>query len=142
MTSTTPVELITGQFLDRLAVLDIDGALTSVDDAIVYANVGLPTVRGKRRFATAMRTLNTKWTSFDYVMLNASADGGVVLTERIDELTVGKLRIRFWVCGRFEVVEGRITVWRDYFDFVDVTKGVVRGIVALAFPRVLPPLHG
>lgn len=141
MTSTTPLELITDHFLDRLAALDADTALESVDDSIVYTNVGLPTVRGKRRFAAVMRMLNTKWSSFDYRMLNAAADGdGVVLTERIDELTVGPLRLQFWVCGRFEVRDGRIVVWRDYFDFYDCTKALVRGVVALVLPRTLPPL--
>ncbi|NMO00676.1 SnoaL-like domain-containing protein [Gordonia sp. TBRC 11910] len=142
MTSTTALDLITDRFLDRLAGLDIDGALESVDDAIVYSNVGLPTVRGKKRFASVMRLLNTKWSNFDYRMLNAAADGDVVLTERIDELTIGPLRLQFWVCGRFEISDGRIVVWRDYFDFFDCTKALVRGVVALAFPRVLPPLKG
>ncbi len=140
MTSTTPTVLVT-DFLDRLARLDVEGALADVDDNIVYTNVGLPTVRGKRRFSTAMRTLNSRWTSFDYRMLNAAVDDNVVLTERIDELTIGKLRLQFWVCGRFEVREGRIVVWRDYFDMFDCTKALGRGLVALVFPRVLPPLN-
>jgi limonene-1,2-epoxide hydrolase len=34
------------------------------------------------------------------------------------------------VCGTFEVVDGRITVWRDRFDWATVV-----GSVLLAIPR-------
>lgn len=151
MTSFTPIELVTDRFLDRLVEPDVEGALESIDDDILYTNVGLPAVRGKRRFATAMRLLNTSMTSFDYRMLNVAVDldavgesrvpAAVVLTERIDELRIGRLRLQFWVCGRFEVRDARIVVWRDYFDFYDCTKALIRGLAALVFPSLLPPLH-
>jgi hypothetical protein len=51
---------------------------------------------------------------------------------------IGPLRIQFWVWGRFDVHDGRITLWRDSFDFVDVLRGVARGIVALAVPALRP----
>ncbi|MFW0791237.1 limonene-1,2-epoxide hydrolase family protein [Gordonia sp. CPCC 205333] len=141
MTSIAPLELVTEHFLDRLAGLDVNDALGAIDDDIVYTNVGFPTVRGKKRFSAVMRNLNTSWLHFDYRMLNAAAHDNVVLTERIDELTIGRLRLQFWVCGRFEVREGRIVVWRDYFDVFDGTKALVRGVVALVLPKTLPPLN-
>ncbi|MBB4135370.1 limonene-1,2-epoxide hydrolase family protein [Gordonia humi] len=137
MTSQNPVDLVR-HFLTGLATGDVDGALEDVDDAIVYTNVSLPTVRGKAKFGAIMRGLGRPGLGFDvqFLAINA-ADDGVVLTERIDELAVGPVRIRFWVCGRFEVREGRITVWRDYFDFFDVTKGLVRAVLGV----VAPPLN-
>ncbi|MGB6073792.1 MAG: limonene-1,2-epoxide hydrolase family protein, partial [Rhodococcus sp. (in: high G+C Gram-positive bacteria)] len=33
----------------------------------------------------------------------------------------------FWVCGTFELRDGKVAVWRDYFDNVDFLKGLVRG---------------
>ena len=101
------VSLTTG-FLRDLATGRIDEALSVVDENILYENVGLPTVRGMKRFTRAMHMLNGKFLHFDAEILNAAADGGVVLNERIDLLSIGPLRIRFWVCGRFEVVDGRI----------------------------------
>ena len=31
------------------------------------------------------------------------------------------------MCGTFEVRDGRITLWRDRFDFFDVVRGFVVG---------------
>ena len=42
-------------------------------------------------------------------------------------MVLGPLRLQFWVCGVFEVHDGRITLWRDYFDFFDFVQGAVRG---------------
>lgn len=64
------------------------------------------------------------------------ADGAAVLTERTDALIIGPLRVQFWVCGVFEVDDGRITLWRDYFDVYDMFKGLLRGLVALVVPSL------
>ncbi|MBM7367289.1 limonene-1,2-epoxide hydrolase family protein [Gordonia hydrophobica] len=140
MTSEKPTELVQAFFAD-LAQGRVDAALERVDEDIVYTNVSLPTVRGKKRFAAVMGALNGKRIAFDAAILAISADDlGVVLTERVDELRVGPLRIRFWVCGRHEVREGRLTLWRDYFDFWNCTRGFVRAIAALVVPSLHRPL--
>jgi limonene-1,2-epoxide hydrolase len=36
----------------------------------------------------------------------------------------------------FEVHDGRITLWRDYFDFFDMTKALLRGVAAVAIPSL------
>jgi limonene-1,2-epoxide hydrolase len=65
----------------------------------------------------------------------------VVLTERTDVLLFGKARIQFWVWGRFEVRDGKITLWRDSFDFLDLLRANVRGLLGAVVPslRPLPP---
>jgi limonene-1,2-epoxide hydrolase len=57
-----------------------------------------------------------------------AATGPVVLTERTDVLVVGRVRVAFWVCGTFEVQDGRITLWRDYFDWAATTAALVSGV--------------
>jgi limonene-1,2-epoxide hydrolase len=48
--------------------------------------------------------------------------------------------VAFWVCGSFEVQDGRITVWRDYFDWWDFTRGTLRGVAGIALPKLRPSL--
>ena len=60
-------------------------------------------------------------------MHNLAATSGVVLTERTDVLTAARFSARFWVCGTFELRDGRIVLWRDRFDFADVTVAALRG---------------
>ena len=69
-----------------------------------------------------------------------ACNGDTVLTERSDILALGPLVLRFWVCGTFRVREGRITLWRDYFDWWDMGKGTVRGMLGVVLPRLRPSL--
>lgn len=132
-------EEVVHQFLDRLSAGDTSAALALVDEHITYTNVGFPTVRGRRRTAFVLEQLERPGMGFGVTVVNSAAAGAVVLTERVDELRIGKLRARFWVCGRFEVRSGRITVWRDYFDLFDMTKAFVRGAGALVVTRAPGP---
>ena len=50
-----------------------------------------------------------------------------MLTDRVDELRIRRFFMRFWVYGRFVVCDGQITVWRDSFDWFDVTVATLRG---------------
>ena len=52
----------------------------------------------------------------------------------------GPVRLQFWVCGVFEVRDGRITLWRDYFDMFDFTKALVRGVAGAVIPALRPSL--
>jgi limonene-1,2-epoxide hydrolase len=47
--------------------------------------------------------------------------GDVVLTERVDTFTVGDVAAPLPVMGTFEVRDGKITAWRDYFDLAQIT---------------------
>lgn len=70
-----------------------------------------------------------------------SADGPTVLTERIDVLQWGRLRIQFWICGRFDVHDGQIVVWREYYDPLAILAATVRGLLGTVVPaaRAKPP---
>ena len=137
--ATTPSDTVRN-FLDAMALADSVGALELVHPDIEYANVGYTFTRGKKPIAGLFRAMEKTHMGFGVKLLNISSDGSVVLTERVDELSLGRFRMQFWVCGRFEVEDGLITVWRDYFDFVDTTKAFVRGLVGIAIPRIQKPL--
>lgn len=107
--------------------------MSLLDERVVWHNVGLPKVRGHSNVGRFMATLAKPAFGFDVIVHNIAADGDVVLTERTDVLIWRRLRIEFWVCGTFELRDGRVAVWRDYFDNVDFLKGFVRG----AFRAVL-----
>jgi limonene-1,2-epoxide hydrolase len=48
--------------------------------------------------------------------------GNVVLTERTDTFTIGQAVAPLPVMGTFEVRDGKIAAWRDYFDLGQITK--------------------
>jgi limonene-1,2-epoxide hydrolase len=47
---------------------------------------------------------------------NLAVAGDTVLTERVDEITANGITAPVPVMGTFQVRDGRIIAWRDYFD--------------------------
>lgn len=133
-TATDPALATVEAFLGALERLDIDAALELSDPEIVYQNVPFPPARGVKAFGRQMRTAARFGTGFEARMLNVAPHGNMVLTERIDVLEAGRYRSVFWVCGTFEVRDGKVVLWRDRFDFVDFTIGTLRGLIGIVLP--------
>ena len=129
MTETKQATEVVEALFDALKNRDTDRAVDRLDDAIIWHNVGLPKVRGISKVGRYMRLLAKPGYGFDVTIHNIAADGNIVLTERTDVLVWHRLRVEFWVCGTFELRDGKVLVWRDYFDNVDFFKGIVRGAV-------------
>jgi limonene-1,2-epoxide hydrolase len=129
------------RFLDRLRAADTDGAAALLSVDVEYENKGLPTVHGRERARRLFAALNRVGTGFEVYVHTITADGSSVLTERTDVLKWGRLRVQFWVCGRFDVHDGQIMVWRDYFDHLTILVATVRGLLGTVVPtaRAKPP---
>jgi limonene-1,2-epoxide hydrolase len=123
-------------FLGTLEHGDLDAAFDLLADDIVYVNVSIPAIRGRAKVERALRTwLGSDISGFSVHFEHVATDGDVVMTDRVDELRVGRrFAARVWVYGRFTVRDGRITEWRDYFDWYDVVVGAVRGLAGMASP--------
>jgi limonene-1,2-epoxide hydrolase len=133
-------------FLELLQAGDLDRALDLLADDVVYTNVSLPAIRGRRDVERAFRaTLGRMSFRVHFHAVGCDEnDSSVVLTERTDALVFGPVIVQFWVYGRFEVRDGRITVWRDSFDWGDVLMGLARGVAGAAVPAVRrswPEIH-
>lgn len=130
-------------FLLALQAGELDQALELLDENVTYINVTLPTVRGRRGVERVFRPAYEKLHGGFRVHFHAiAAEGNTVLTDRTDELIMGPVRQRIWVYGRFEVADGRITLWRDQFDWVDVLIGLVRGLAGAVVPALNRPWPG
>ena len=77
---------------------------------------------------------------FDVRIHRSATDGDTVMNERTDLLRFGPVQLTFWICGVFEVHDGKITLWRDYFDMLDMAKALVRGLVGAVIPALRPRL--
>lgn len=129
--SATVVE----SFLTAMARGHSAEAVALLTDDIAWTNVGLPTLRGARLVGRSIRAMDSGRLGFDVIVHHIAAEGDVVLTERTDMLTIGPVSVEFWVCGTFEVRDGRIAVWRDYFSLKDMLRGTAVGLGRLALGR-------
>ena len=60
--------------------------------------------------------------SIDFRIVNIAANGPVVMTERVDVFTLAGKSFELPVMGTFEVKNGKISAWRDYFDINQFTS--------------------
>jgi limonene-1,2-epoxide hydrolase len=125
-TAATGTEVVRA-FLGALERLDVDGVLDLADLDIVYQNVPLPPARGLPAFERQMRWFEHRATGFEARIHAMAADGSTVLTERTDVIELGRVRAEFWVCGTFEIRDGKVALWRDRFDYVDLAVAFVKG---------------
>lgn len=118
--SQTPLQIVTA-FLDGWAggVASLRQAFDDyLADDVVYENVDLTHTTTR---ADAKAIIDNFMDGLDHVtidMLNVAEIDNKVLTERVDYIRDkdGGLLIAIRVMGIFEVNDGRITGWRDYFD--------------------------
>jgi limonene-1,2-epoxide hydrolase len=137
----SPISIVE-RFLDLLREGDVERATGLLADDVEYANVGLPTVHGRERVRRLFRaTLARRASGFDVYVHSISASGPTVLTERTDVLRVRRMHVQLWVCGRFDIQDGRIVLWRDYFDQMTLIAASARGLLGTVLPaaRARPP---
>ncbi len=131
---TAEIEVVE-RFLAALEHLDAETAIDLLHPDVTYRNVPFPAARGVDAVATQLRGLARFCSGFEAINHNVASNGSVVLTERTDVIEVGRVRMAFWVCGTFEVRDGRIVVWCDRFDMVDITRAMVWGLLRAPFSR-------
>ncbi len=128
--------LVVERFMEFLRRGDLDEAVALLAVDVRYENVGLPTVHGRERVRRLFGRAYDDGAGFDVVIHTICADGPSVLTERTDFLTFRKLHIQLWVCGRFDIRDGQIVLWRDYFDFLNFNTALLRGLLGVHLPKL------
>jgi limonene-1,2-epoxide hydrolase len=85
------------------------------DDA-VYHNIPIAPVTGRDAIKSTIAGFTGGVEKIEFQVRNIVADGPVVLTERVDVFVLPQGRVELPVMGAFEVRDGKIAAWRDYFD--------------------------
>jgi len=105
---------------------DLEKAAEFAAENIIYDNIGIgstsfdsiiPTING----AQGMIDFLTPLQNIEWVIFRQLSSGNLVINERRDKMTINGAQIDLPVLGVFEVVDGKITVWRDYCDMQTIT---------------------
>lgn len=96
---------------------DIDAILATLTDDVVYENVPMSVLTGHDEVRGFLGPFAEMSTSIEFEVLHQVEQGNIVMNERVDKfvLTDGK-EIALRVAGVFEVRDGKVAIWRDYFD--------------------------
>ncbi len=110
------------RFCEAFSRRNPDELLAFFAEGAVYHNMPGPPVQGKAGIKAVLERFLGPAQTVDFVMLNIAAAGSVVLTERLDRFVMGGKTVELPVAGVFEVSNGKITAWRDYFDMATWTR--------------------
>ena len=121
----TPIELVS-RFCAAWSENRGAGELAAffTDDA-VYHNIPLAPITGREAIANSIDSFIRPGApgieGIEFRVVNIAANGPIVMTERVDVFRLKGKSFELPVMGTFEVIDGMISAWRDYFDMNQFT---------------------
>lgn len=115
MSSKTPIEVVKA-FLNAMALKDYDAGLAFVADNCMYENLPMGKAIGPAGVRGVLEPFFATTLENDLAVLREAAAGPIVFVERLDRHRLADRWVELPVTGVFEVRDGKIAVWREYFD--------------------------
>lgn len=96
---------------------DLDAACALVTDDIEYDNVPIGKVFGPEGVRKVLSGgVMAEARDIEWVVHRQVAQGDTVMNERTDRFLVGDRWLEIPIGAVFEVRDGKVALWRDYFD--------------------------
>ena len=112
----SPTEVV-ANFIADIEAKDLDGAMSHVAEDVYYDNVPIGDMNGRDKMREFLSPMLGGAGPVEFEVIRETATGNTVMNERVDRFHTGSGRqIELPVMGIFEVNDGLITFWRDYFD--------------------------
>ena len=118
----SPDEVVT-EFCTKWASPVPDELAGYFTEDAVYHNIPMEPVKGRDAIKEFIAGFTAGFDGIDFQVHRQISDGSVVMNERTDVMRRkdgGEIPLP--VTGVFEVVDGKIAAWRDYFDLATVTS--------------------
>ena len=126
-TITDPGEFVT-RFIENIEQSHFTAAMDMVSDDCEYDNVPITKVFGKDAMIAILSEFMAEATKIEWLIHHQVSSGdmehGVVMNERTDRFEMDGRWIELDIAGLFVVSEGKIALWRDYFDRESFTKAL------------------
>ena len=115
-------------FVNCWNAMDLDRIMSYIAPDCFYHNIPMEPAVGREAILAMLRGFLDMSERIDFTVHNiAETSEGVVLTERSDRFYIGDRWIAIPVMGTFELSEGKITSWRDYFDLAQFQSQMAGG---------------
>ncbi len=121
MGTAQDAEQLVRDFCDRFDGTDAEALRPFFTDDVVYHNIPLEPAVGIDATIGFIEGFFAMCDRMTIENLHVAVRGDIVLTERVDTFYLGDVVAPLPVMGTFEVRDGRIRAWRDYFDLGQVT---------------------
>lgn len=112
------------EFIAAWSGLNADVIVSYFAEDGVYHNMPAQPVKGHAALRQFISTFLKPWTKTEWEILTIVSRGDIVIAERLDRTVAMGKTINLPCCGVFEMRNGKISVWRDYFDMATYTKAL------------------
>ena len=103
-------------FMRHIESKDIDSAVALLADNVSYENMPIDPISGRDAVRQVLEGFLQPAVHVEWRVLREWEVGGTVINERLDRFQIGDGWLELPVAGFFQVEDGLITLWRDYFD--------------------------
>ena len=105
-------------FCDVWKHKDVDKIMAFFTDDAIYHNIPMdPANVGKEQIRAVIEMFTAAPESIEFAVHNQAENAeGIVMNERTDTFLIGDTTIKLRIMGTFELSDGKISRWRDYFD--------------------------
>ncbi|MDB3856231.1 nuclear transport factor 2 family protein [Halieaceae bacterium] len=115
-------QAIVEAFFEAISRNQKEEILSFFTEETIYHNIPVEAVKGLEGIWSALSPIHDICGGIEWVVHHIAEDPqGNVLTERNDRFEIGGKWLEIPVMGIFELSDGKITGWRDYFDMKQVT---------------------
>ena len=104
------------EFLENWSTLDASKLAAYFTEDGTYFNMPAKPVVGRNNVEKFIQGFTANWTETTWDILNITEDRDVVYCERLDRTKTTNGNVDLPCFGVFEMQNGKIHVWRDYFD--------------------------
>lgn len=104
------------QFCEAFSRRNVVELLDFFTEDAIYHNIPMAPANGKDEIRATLEMFVPDSPTIEFEIRNVASAGAVVFTERIDRMTIAGNAVAVPVAGVFEVRDGKIAAWRDYFD--------------------------
>lgn len=115
---------IVREFIQAWSSLDAEKIVGYFCDDGCYHNMPLDPVSGRSNILEFVQGFLTTWTATEWEIVTIVADGNIVVAERIDKTKTTAGNVDLPCVGVFEMQQGKIKMWRDYFDMATYTNAM------------------
>jgi limonene-1,2-epoxide hydrolase len=117
-------EDIVRNFIKAWSTLDVETIVGFFAEDGVYHNMPIAPVSGRAQLRAFIAGFVKNWSATNWEIINLVSAGPIVIAERMDRTKVGEKSVDLPCCGVFELQDGKIRVWRDYFDMGTYTRAL------------------
>jgi len=111
-------------FIEAWSRLDPEELSSYFTEDGVYHNMPSGPVAGRENVKKMIAGFIGPWTETRWDIVHLVSAGDVVIAERLDRTTAGDKSVDLPCTGVFELENGKIKVWRDYFDLGAYAKAM------------------